>query len=52
MDSQLITIGKATHARHNAEHVVVGRIHTHRGAGRRANRVVGDRDEERRVVNA
>ena len=52
MDSQLITIGKAAHARHNAEHVVVGRIHTHRGAGRRANRVVGHREQDGRVINA
>ena len=52
MDSQLITVGKSSHARHNAKDVVVRRVHTDRGARGRANSVVGDREEDRRVINA
>ena len=47
----LVRIGKSSHARHDAEHVVVRRIHTHRGAGGRANRVVGHRQQDGRVIN-
>ena len=42
---------QTSHARHDAEHVVVRRIHTHRGAGGRANRVVGHRQQDGRVIN-
>ena len=42
---------QTSHARHNAEHVVVRRVHTHRGAGRRANRIVGHRQQDGRVIN-
>ena len=47
-----VTISKTAHARHHAENVVVRRIHVDRGARRRANRVVGDREEQGRVINA
>ena len=49
--SHLVRVGKAAHAAHDTEHVVVGRIHTHRGARGRANRVVGHRQEDGRVIN-
>jgi len=48
----LIGIGEATHARHNAEHVVVDRVYADLRRERRANRVVGERHVERRVINA
>ena len=48
---RLVGVGKATHARHDTEHVVVRRIHTDRGARGRANSVVGDREEERGVID-
>ena len=48
----LIAVCKSTHARHHAENVVVRRIDIDRGGGRRANRVVGHREEQRRVINA
>ena len=48
----LIGIRKSAHARHHAEHVVVRRIDVDRGRVRRAHRVVGDREEQRGVVNA
>jgi len=49
---RLIAVCKTAHARHHAEHVVVRRIDVDRGRVRRAHRVVGDREEERGVVNA
>ena len=49
---RLVGVGEATHAAHDTKHVVVGRIHADRGARRSANRVVGHREEERRVINA
>ena len=53
MDSStLITISKTTHARHNTKNVVVRRVDTDRRARRRSNGVVGDREKERRVINA
>ena len=48
----LVGIREAAHATHDTEHVVVRRIHTDRGARGRANRVVGHREQERRVINA
>ena len=51
MDSHLITVCKASHAAHDTEHVVVRRINTDRRARRGTNSVVGDREEERRVIN-
>ena len=48
----LVGIREAAHAAHDTEHVVVRRIHTDRGARGRANRVVGHREQERRVINA
>ena len=47
----LVGVGKTTHTRHHAEHVVVGGIDIHGRRGRGADRVVGDREEERGVVN-
>ena len=52
MGSCLVRIGKAAHATHDTENVVVRRIDTDRGARGRTNRVVGDREEERGVINA
>ena len=48
----LVGIREATHTRHHAQHVVVGRIHAHLGARGRAYRVVGHRQQQRRVINA
>jgi len=50
--SFLVTICKTAHARHHAENVVVRRVDVDRGGGRGANRVVGDSQEQRGVVNA
>ena len=53
MDSnKLITISKTAHARHDTKNVVVRGVDTDRGARGRANSVVGDREEDRRVINA
>ena len=52
MESRLVRVGKSAHARHDTEHVVVRRVDTDRRARGRANRVVGDREEECRVINA
>ena len=38
-------------ARHNTEHIVVGRIDAYRRAEVRAYSVVADREEERRVID-
>ena len=52
MDSNfLIRIGKAAHSAHDAEHVVVRGVHADRRARGRANRVVGHREEDGRVIN-
>ena len=48
----LVRVREATHAAHHAEHIVVRRIHAHLRARRRAHRVVGNRQQQRRVVNA
>ena len=48
----LVTIRKASHSTHYAENVVVRRIDVYRGGCRGANRVVGDREEQRGVINA
>ena len=48
----LIGVGKATHAAHDTQNVVVRRIDADRRRRRRANRVVGDREQERGVINA
>ena len=50
--SNLITIGKSTHAAHDAEHIVVGGKDIHTGRRGRANCIVGHREQERGVVNA
>jgi hypothetical protein len=47
----LIAICKPTHARHHAQHVVVGSIHTHGGGGGSANSVVGHRQQDGGVIN-
>ena len=48
----LVAISKSAHARHNAENVVVRRVDVDRRGQRRANRVVGDREEQRGVIDA
>ena len=48
----LITVSQAAHARHDAENVVVHGIDADLGARRGADRVVGERNEERGIVNA
>ena len=48
----LIAVCQSAHARHDTEHVVVRREHIHGRRRDRANRVVGHRQEERRVINA
>jgi hypothetical protein len=47
----LVGISESAHARHDTENIVVRRVDTDRRARGRANRVVGDREEERRVIN-
>jgi len=47
----LVGVGKTTHTRHHAEHVVVRGIDIHSGRGRGADRVVRHREEERGVVD-
>ena len=48
----LIGVRKSTHAGHDAEHVVVDRIHADLRREERTDRVVGERKRERRVINA
>jgi len=48
----LVAVRKTTHARHDAEHVVVGRIDADLRRLVEADRVVGERQLERRVINA
>ena len=50
--ARLVAVREATHSGHNAENVVVRGIDTDRGARRGANSVVGDREEEGRVITA
>ena len=52
VSTSLITICESTHTTHHAEHVVVGGIHTHLGAGGSAHGVVGHGDQQSGVVNA
>ena len=47
----LVGVGKTTHTRHHAEHVVVGGIHIDRGGRGRANRIVRNREEKCGVIN-
>ena len=49
---RLVGVGKTAHARHHAENVVVRGIDVDSGGGGSADGVVGDREEERGVVNA
>jgi len=51
VDWYLITVCKTAHAAHDTEHVVVGGVHTHRGARGRADRIVGHRQQDRGVIN-
>ena len=48
----LITISEPAHTTHDAEHIVIRRIHIHGRGCRRAHRVVGHHQQERRVINA
>jgi len=52
MNMRLVAVGKSSHARHDTEHVVVGGIDADLGAVRGANSVVGEREDERRIVDA
>ena len=47
----LVGVGKTTHTRHYAEHVIVGSIDIDSGGGSSADSVVGDREEESAVVD-
>jgi hypothetical protein len=47
----LVGVGKTTHTRHHAEHVVVGGIHIDRGGRGRANRIVRNSEEKCGVIN-
>ena len=47
----LVGVGKTTHTRHYAEHVIVGSIDIDSGGGSSADSVVGDREEESGVVD-
>ena len=49
---RLVAVRKTTHAAHDAEHVVVDGVHADLRAKNRADRVVGERQDERRIVNA
>ena len=49
---RLVGVRQATHARHDAEHVVVHRIHADLRRASRAHRVDRDRQLKRRLVNA
>ena len=51
MVSRLVAISKTAHARHHAENVVVRGVDVDRGGGRGANRVVGDSQEQRGVID-
>jgi len=48
---RLVGVGKTAHARHDTEHVVVGGIDADLGAVRGTNSVVGEREDERGVVD-
>jgi hypothetical protein len=47
----LIGVGQTAHTRHHAQHVVVGGIHADLGAGGRADRIVGHRQQQSGVIN-
>jgi hypothetical protein len=47
----LVGVGKTTHTRHHAEHVVVGGIDIHSGCGSGANRIVRNSEEKCGVIN-
>jgi len=49
--SRLVAVCEATHAAHDAEHVVVHGIHAHLRRATTANRVHGDRQLEGRLVD-
>ena len=48
----LITVSKATHSTHDTQHIVVGSVDTNLGREGRRDRVVGERKDERGIVNA
>ena len=48
---RLVAVRKTTHAAHDAEHVVVERIHADLGRAARRNRVERNRELERRLVD-
>lgn len=47
----LVRVGESAHAAHDAKNVVVRREHIDGCRVRRANRVVGHREEERGVID-
>jgi hypothetical protein len=48
---RLVAVGQATHTGHHAQHVVVHGVHAHLSRAARANRVDGDRELQRRLVD-
>jgi len=48
---RLVAVRKTTHAAHDAEHVVVERIHANLRRAAARNRVEGNRELERRLVD-
>ena len=49
--NSLVRVRQAAHSTHHAQHVVVGSIHTHGGAGRSTNGVVGDGQQQSGVID-
>lgn len=50
--SRLVAVGQATHAAHDAEHIVVDGIHTDLGRATTTHRVNGHRQLEGGLVDA
>ena len=48
----LIAVREAPHTTHHSQHVVISRIHADSRRGCRVDRVVGDNQHERGVINA
>ena len=48
---RLVTVSESTHSTHDAEHVVVDGVHADLRGERRADRVVGQGQDERGVIN-
>ena len=48
---RLVRVRQTTHARHDAQHVVVHGVHAHRRGQHGADRVVGQSQQQRRVID-